>query len=573
MYNLKNVMRRASALAGVVSFTAALGIMLVPPGITNADALNPLTDRSLTLSSSSPGWSYTDGSDNGTYATPNTGANGKKTGETFSFNVSTNSSNIGGGSNQPIKGLTFQYCTGAAGPCTGPGNDGWNDTADPTTPTYVDNPDTTSTTNLNVTTSSPTELSSGNASSLINLTSAAVGGTQPGNVYQIPANDNSQGNFVVLTKDVGASSWSYNSGWAMSASANDDTNTVTNQDATSDNNFITLADTSGGFGLQTGGSVKVIFFATNTNYITNPGAGAFFVKINDYRDTTLTNLIDGGVTVANVMNQSIAIQTKVLETMDFSVGTVDPDTLTDAQYQTALGAGSAVTHGQCDPILTSLNPSTDAANTLILGNPTQEDSLSTTHTYGTHSFFRLSSNSSAGANVYYSGETLSNTEGDQIAAMGTTALAPHLGTPQFGLALDNDTNAADTGTYDSSGTTEGVNYATDATYEQAADHSTGVDASFGTDTTGIGDTHNPRLYPLTPATAYADGTGAIDGGSVDTDFAFDANANTVPALIASESNQVVDCITGKVRYIGDIAATTPAGIFTTKINYIAAPQY
>jgi len=28
-----------------------------------------------------------------------------------------------------------------------------------------------------------------------------------------------------------------------------------------------------------------------------------------------------------------------------------------------------------------------------------------------------------------------------------------------------------------------------------------------------------------------------------------------------------------MRYIGNIAATTPAGIYTTKINYIAAPQY
>ena len=61
--------------------------------------------------------------------------------------------------------------------------------------------------------------------------------------------------------------------------------------------------------------MKVLFFATGTNYITNPGAGAFFVKINSYNQTfdntspvspdvdltglapaTDANVIDGGVT-------------------------------------------------------------------------------------------------------------------------------------------------------------------------------------------------------------------------------------------------------------------------------------
>jgi hypothetical protein len=47
----------------------------------------------------------------------------------------------------------------------------------------------------------------------------------------------------------------------------------------------------------------------------------------------------------------------------------------------------------------------------------------------------------------------------------------------------------------------------------------------------------------------------------------------IPTPIADEGNQVVDCVTGKMRYVANIAATTPAGIYTTKINYIAAPQY
>jgi hypothetical protein len=609
MHNLKNVTRRASALAGAVTFAASLGVMLLPPGFASADALNPLTDRSLTLSSSSPGWSYTDGSGNGTYAQPNSGANGQKTGETFQFNVSTDST-VATGTGVPITGLSFQFCTAAAGPCTAPGDDGWTGTSGSET----DTPDSASTSNLNVVTDSPSEVSSGNYSTYVDTTSAHP---DYGDVTNIPNRNNTAGNFIVETNNHDGSGWVYSPDWTMTSSAeNDASGTVADGTATGDMdgtsgaqegdaNYIQLANSSTGYSLKTGGTVKVVFFGTDTNYITNPGNDAFFVKINDYNTNNLTdmipyvdndpdtqglNVVDGGVTVANVMNQSIAIQTKVLETMDFSVGTVDPDTLTDAALKTAEGKSGSVVHGQCDPILTSLTPGANE-NILSLGNQTAENSLSTSETYGTYSFFRLSSNSSAGANIYYAGETLSNTEGNQIQAMGTTPEDPTTGSPQFGLALDNDTNPNDTGTYDSAGTTESVNYAMENgfsgtahpqyDFEQGADgEPTALDTSWGTDKTAYTDVHDPQLAPLVPASAYADGTGNIDNvtntgaaASVDTEFAFDANANQVPALIADENAQVVDCITGKVRYIANIAATTPAGIYTTKINYVASPQY
>src|SRR5690606_32677600 len=90
---------------------------------------------------------------------------------------------------------------------------------------------------------------------------------------------------------------------------------------------------------------KVIFFGTDTNYITNPGSSWFFVRMNTYSSDTVldeTTLIDGGVTVANVMNESITIRTKVLETLDFSVGTFDP-TLYSITQLTTIGKG---THAQ-----------------------------------------------------------------------------------------------------------------------------------------------------------------------------------------------------------------------------------
>ena len=87
MYQLKSIARRGSLL----SAAAALLVAAVAPAVPAfADALNPLTDRSLTLSSSAPGWDNTDGSGNATYAPPNSGANGQKSGNTFSFKVSTN---------------------------------------------------------------------------------------------------------------------------------------------------------------------------------------------------------------------------------------------------------------------------------------------------------------------------------------------------------------------------------------------------------------------------------------------------------------------------------------------------
>jgi len=82
--------------------------------------------------------------------------------------------------------------------------------------------------------------------------------------------------------------------------------------------------------------------------------------------------------------------------------------------------------------------------------------------------------------------------------------------------------------------------------------------------------HDPTLSPLNATPSYGHASGALTSAA---QFAFNASANTTPVPIASENTQVVDCATGKMRYVADIAATTPAGIYTTKINYLAAPEY
>src|SRR5262245_47521597 len=114
MYTLRSIVRRGTPLVAVLSLVAAT---LLPSVAVFADELNPLTERSLMLSSSAPGFVDTDGSGNSNdfpnsisenYAPAGSGPNGKKTGETFEFKVS---------SSALIKAFDLQYCTGAAGNC------------------------------------------------------------------------------------------------------------------------------------------------------------------------------------------------------------------------------------------------------------------------------------------------------------------------------------------------------------------------------------------------------------------------------------------------------------------------
>jgi hypothetical protein len=678
MYKLKSMAKRASAFAGAVGLLAGIGTSAVP-AFVSADSLNPLTDRSLTLSSSSPGWAYTDGSGNSIYAPPNSGANGQKTGNYFDFKVSTNSDTVGnGGTGDPIKAISFQYCREPAGNCAAPGDD---DLATPTgsddashadlnvhytgSATEVSGTVNAGTGTISLTSGSPTVSGSGtNFSSLrvggtfttfgghtyvikainspTSLTITAQGGAAatesgvtfnmsdfkqvidttsglvkavPGYVNENPkyvasngttdaaeAAKNVSGNYIVMYKSGGV--WTQSTGWVVAAANQEEAGSGT----TGKNNTIVLTH-SAGLGLPSGTEMKVLFFARTNDYITNPGSGYFFVKINTFKSfTTLVNptdlatqaasnnVIDGGVTVANVMNQSIQITTKVLETMEFSVGTVDPDTLDATQLAASDTTGGA--HAPCNTILTRMTSGASVPkNVLQLGDQNSESSLKTGQAYATHSYWRLSSNSSAGATVYYSGHTLSNTSGDEIAPIGTTSKISAPGSEQFGLALDTATYAGGHGFDDA---TYGVNYQTAGSAENGADNlaagilaanagtpKDGTDDSVLTDLNAVNTPpwdytnlnksfHLPRLDPLVPNTNYSKGAGPILGNGSDpteAKFAFDPMSDTVPAPIATEGNQVVDCVTGKMRYIANIAATTPAGIYTTKVNYIAAPQY
>ncbi len=522
MYTLKTIAQRGSILGAVFAVVAA---SVIPAAPAFADALNPLTERSLLLSSSAPGFQDTDGSGNSAaspnaigqnYAPAGSGPNGKKTGETFSFNVSTDSL----ATSTPIKAFTLQYCTTAAGLCKAPGNN----TGDTRT--------------------------GGGSNRESNAVAHAAGRSD----FDItPAAGWSEGNgagqYEVLVDGTPEAGWTLALANSEDNGYNGGTASTGVNGLTGKNNYVTLTNSTG-VSPEFNDNVQIVFHPSETSYITNPGSGAFFVKINTYdSDTDQINpgndaspeddadqtVIDGGVTVANVMTDSIHITTKVLETMAFSVGTQNRD-----QQELV----TPTTHGPCDAIQVVNN------NRLNLGNPNAEYSLETGRAWDVNSYWRLSSNSSGGATVYYSGDTLRNTVGDHIAAADPTGETSNPGSEQFGLAFVNDS-------------------------ELVSALSNSFTTQMGTDTS----LKNPAITPLTKASAYANGSGIIGDGTAavpDAVFAFDTNSQSVPAQIASNTatgGGVLSCATAKMRYVGNIAADTPAGVYTTKINYLAAPQY
>ena len=541
-YQLKSVVRRGGLMMAVAALVAAPFVQF---GTASADYLNPLTERSLLLSSSVPGYSDEDGSGN-TFGNPNasgneyapagSGANGEQTGETFSFKVSSDSTS------NAIKGFSFQYCTTAAGLCKAPGNNPGD------TRTSGGSDRATNAQGKLGEDSAGASTGNGPTSDLdVHYTSSAVAGTD----------------FKVIVGGVDQST-----GWTL-YSANYEDQSYNNSTAgtgatglTGQNNYFVL-ENSTGITPAANTQIQVIMVPTqDTYYITNPGDGAFYVKMNTYNVAAsagtevsdganhLVNptddedsVIDGGVTVANMMTDAIHITTKVLETMSFSVGVINPDQQAQA-------------HGTCDAI--QEDPTN--GNALSLGDSNAEYSLSTTDAYDVHSWWRLSSNSSGGASVYYSGNTLSNTEGDQINPIGTTAEHSLPGKEQFGLGFDSES----TQTWDSTGTGNGDSFSDDL-------------AISGTPYT------TSDLSPLIPQGAYSDvstnrgASGTLVGGGGTGEgtayFAFDPDALTTPALLARENTDVLACTTGYMRYVGNIASNTPAGVYTAKINYLAAPQY
>lgn len=542
MYTLKTIAKRSTALGMAASLMVAT--MIPAASVFAQQALNPLTERSLLLSSSAPGYIDTDGSGNsfaapnaggGHYAPAGSGPNGKKTGQTFTFRASSTS--------EDISRITLQYCTVAAGLCQAPGNNA-GDARLSGDDDRLDNVEghAAGTSDFDIV----GEFAEGSSS--FNYTPGAPIGspTNGGGTFEVFV-----GEEVIEIEDeddqiVPRS----NSGWSFATTTDEDEDWTGDGGLTGKNNFITLQrGAEDATTINNGDIVRVVFRPNESVYMTNPGDDEFFVKINTFDSTGA--VVNGGVTVANVMTDSIHISTKVLETMSFSVGTANPD-------MRVLGGPSD--HGTCDPITVN--------ERLQLGELSSEFSLSARTAYDANSYWRLSSNSSGGATVYYSGYTLSNTVADEIADMPTKANSLP-GTEQFGLGFVDVTEDGVSTSFQAAVDAENSRYRLPNSFP------------FKTVTAQtLPDYADTRFVPLAPQPIsgnYADATGTLQTsegvGAGTAQFRFAKTSLTVPEPIARQNETVISCATAKMRYVANIGADTPAGVYTTKVNYLAAPQY
>lgn len=264
---------------------------------------------------------------------------------------------------------------------------------------------------------------------------------------------------------------------------------------------------------------------TNTTYFVHLTLWTTNTQAADY-DTNKASLVDEGTVTSATVN-AIDINTRVQETLKFSVegdtrnNTANTNTGTPTAGTGAFnGPTSAAT--SCEPL---------AGFGAILMGDSASNALASANTYDALSYFRLATNSAHGARVLYAGDTLSSGS-ETITPIGVpAAIADPSATnvEQFGLGLIAVPNKA------------------------------GADVSTDVDLDGGGTYLNAAL-----ASGLGYGSGTTNAGFESTE--------TSPVLLASSAG-IVQCDTGAVRYIANIADETAAGIYTTRIVYIAAPSY
>lgn len=305
-------------------------------------------------------------------------------------------------------------------------------------------------------------------------------------------------------------------------------------DATvSDDDELCIENTTGN--AVTTGTTQTI--TVSFDDIRNPDTVApYFVRITTYSAVDCATAVDDG-TVATAITTGIAITSRVAETLGFSTS----------------GALTDTAGGDTDPTA-SCNPIT-GTGAITLGDPT-ENTLAINSTYDNYSGFRIYTNAANATLIQYEGDTLRRSGSVDIDPMATLA-AGDFGVEQFGLAADLVNGGTPTVDIASSNTDR------DLTYYDTGNPGTGV-VDGGAGAGGI-----------TLAADYRDGAGTLlDGGAGTASFTFvgDADTSVTPQTIATGSGYI-DCSSIAVRYIANIAPTTPAGTYTTTIVYSAVPTY
>jgi hypothetical protein len=287
--------------------------------------------------------------------------------------------------------------------------------------------------------------------------------------------------------------------------------------------FLSISKSDSAIDFEPGDVITVTFTATNddffvnptsdylnqTNGISSPQKASYFAHIRTHNTATPTTTNDTALTASTIDDGTVA--SSVANSIGIYTRVQETLNFSVEGYDPAVDpAGPTPQNGAaCNPLTRQ--------GIIKMGDTNH--ALSTQQAYFGKSYFRLSTNSAKGTSVFYTGSTLTAGESHAIEAIG--ASSRELSTPgeeQFGLAFDLTENA----------------------------------------TANVG--HTGSLIPLTVYDNNANG------------YAFDASNPTTPKKLA-ESTGTVACDTGSIQYLANIAPDTPAGIYQTKINYIASPSY
>lgn len=284
-------------------------------------------------------------------------------------------------------------------------------------------------------------------------------------------------------------------------------------------NYLTLTSATGIAGLNGGEEIVIEFLATETNYFVNPNSnykqvssGTYFAHIQTFSDVDEAN---DAIDSTEQTPEGVIDNGTVANNITNSIGiyTRVQETLQFSVEGDQDGPGGTP-DGPSSSMSIGCSPLT-ASGQMKLGD--NNSTLSLNESHFAMSYFRISTNASKGTNVYYTGDTLrSGSHGIRTVPAGE---AREVGKEQFGLAFDL-TDSAEANV-------------------------------------GIGGT-------LIPQPPYSN---SLNG------YAFDATNPNVPKLLASSSGSAINCDTGAVQFVANIAPDTPAGIYQTKINYIATPRY
>lgn len=270
--------------------------------------------------------------------------------------------------------------------------------------------------------------------------------------------------------------------------------------------------------VDAGEQVTVDFPATSADYFINPnksykaGAanGTYFAHIKTYATESAAN--NGIADDAGYVDEG-TVTNNVTTAIGIYTRVQETLNFSVEGDQDGVGGtpdGPSSTYNGSGPCTALTSP-----GQLKMGDPNQ--ALSTQSVSKAKSYFRLSTNSAFGTTVFYTGATLQSPNHD-LVAVGAGQTPSQVGSEQFGIAFD---------------LTDGAN--------------------------NVGNGSQ-----LTPEAAYNNNANG---------YAFNGSSPSTPKALAKTLSGGVSCDTGAVEYIANISPDTPAGIYQTKINYIASPSY